>query len=260
MAESPTQQAESTVQQPPSPRNDQVIEYWCHQCNRRVNGETLADNQVVCSECNGGFLVSIAPTPTTTALQHAIQTLELLEQAANLSQPSNRVYANDERRGVPGGTIRSAEVMRRLRQSYRESIQNSGLGVVGNYGDYADDAEYQSILLNLADSDDGANRGAPPAAESAVAALKNVKIKSEKEAILCVVCKDLVTAGQTSKELPCGHGYHGDCIMAWLATRNMCPVCRYELPTNDPDYEDERVKKNSGGSPKAGNHLPAGDE
>lgn len=257
MAESPTQQPSS----PPSPTYDpyQRIEYWCHQCNRRVNGETQDDNQVVCNECNEGFLVYIAPTPTT--LQHAMQALELLEQAANLSQPSNRVHENDERsRVLPVGSIRSEVIRRRIRHLYRERIQNSGLGVVGNYGDYADEAEYQSILLNLAESDDGANRGAPPAAESAVAALKNVKIDSENEAILCVVCKDLVTAGETSKELPCGHGYHDDCIVAWLATRNMCPVCRYELPTNDPDYEEERIKKISsaaGGSPKAGNHLPA---
>ncbi|WOG99768.1 hypothetical protein DCAR_0519124 [Daucus carota subsp. sativus] len=225
--------------QQPAPRRsrtrDMHVEYWCHQCNRRVNGETLDDNQVVCSRCHDGFLVSIAPSPSASLedmLQQVMQELHI---------------QNNE------------GLMRRAREIYRERVQSSGAGRVGNYGDYADEAEYEAILLGLAESDDGADRGAPPAAESAVAALKSVEIGAEEEGGVCVVCKDMLSVGETARELPCGHAYHGDCIVAWLATRNMCPVCRFELPTSDPDYEEERIRKVSGaagGSPKASNSLP----
>ncbi|KAL8135693.1 E3 ubiquitin-protein ligase CIP8-like [Apium graveolens] len=125
---------------------------------------------------------------------------------------------------------------------------HGGPDYVGNPGDYVDAAGYEAVLLNLAETDGGGRRGAPPAAESAVAALKNVEIKFEKEALLCAVCKDMVNVGEIAKELPCGHGYHGDCIVPWLASRNTCPVCRFELPTSDPDYEEEKKKSLSGGA------------
>lgn len=252
MAESPTQQPPSSQS---SPINDshQLNKYWCHQCSKTVDGETLDNNEVVCSECNDGFVVAIPPSLRPTYLDLLHQFMQLLErEELPSSHPSNRLHVNVERRG----TRASSDGRTRL-QHIREIYQNSGIAYVGNYLDYADEAEYESILNNFAENDDGGNRGAPPAAESAVAALKDKKIESENEDMVCVVCKDLVTVGETAKELPCGHGYHGDCIAAWLATRNMCPVCRYELPTSDPDYEKERIKKNSGdaagGSSKAGN-------
>ncbi|KAI6687651.1 hypothetical protein NL676_024479 [Syzygium grande] len=121
---------------------------------------------------------------------------------------------------------------------------------IGNPEDYVDDAGYQALLQNLAESDSG-RRGAPPAAKSAILELPTVEIRSKDETLVCAICKDMVSVGEMAKKLPCGHGYHGDCIVPWLGARNTCPVCRFELPTDDPEYEEEKKKKmnvNAGGS------------
>ncbi|KAF8377812.1 hypothetical protein HHK36_031197 [Tetracentron sinense] len=127
---------------------------------------------------------------------------------------------------------------------------------IGNPEDYVDAEEFEVLLQNLAESDGGARRGAPPAAKSAVSALQTVEITPEDGCMVCAICKESVPVGETARKLPCGHGYHGDCIVPWLGSRNSCPVCRFELPTDDPGYEEERRKRltasagpsNSGGS------------
>ncbi|GAB4852546.1 hypothetical protein Ancab_016759 [Ancistrocladus abbreviatus] len=112
---------------------------------------------------------------------------------------------------------------------------------IGHPGDYVDAAEYEALLQNLAETE--GRRGPPPAAKSAISALKTVEIKPEEESFVCAVCKDAVSVGELVKELPCGHGYHGDCIVPWLGSRNSCPVCRFELPTDDAEYEEERKRR-----------------
>ncbi|KAL6216265.1 hypothetical protein ACLB2K_009488 [Fragaria x ananassa] len=108
---------------------------------------------------------------------------------------------------------------------------------VGNPEDYVDAAGYEALLQTLAESDGSGRRGAPPASKAAVSQLQAVD-----EAGVCAICKDMVNVDEMSKKLPCGHGYHGDCIVPWLSSRNSCPVCRFELPTDDPEYEEERKK------------------
>ena len=38
----------------------------------------------------------------------------------------------------------------------------------------------------------------------------------------------------------CGHIFHSDCVIPWLSKQNTCPLCRYELPSNNPKYELKR--------------------
>lgn len=35
----------------------------------------------------------------------------------------------------------------------------------------------------------------------------------------------------------CGHLFHNECVVPWLSKQNTCPLCRFELPSNNPDYE-----------------------
>ena len=45
----------------------------------------------------------------------------------------------------------------------------------------------------------------------------------------CSVCIEEVLLGSPSLELGCGHTFHFNCIVPWLARTNRCPTCRFEV-------------------------------
>ncbi|CAK7343468.1 unnamed protein product [Dovyalis caffra] len=117
---------------------------------------------------------------------------------------------------------------------------------IGNseLGDYA--TGFGDLLEALAHSEIG-RRGAPPAALSFVNNLPCIIINEEHEkhdGLVCAICKDLLPIGTEVNQLPCLHLYHPSCILPWLSARNSCPLCRYEFPTDDQDYEEG--KRNAG--------------
>ncbi|XP_022725131.1 E3 ubiquitin-protein ligase RING1-like [Durio zibethinus] len=122
-------------------------------------------------------------------------------------------------------------------------IQNNpsqpGFRLPANIGDYFIGPGLEQLIQQLAENDP--NRyGTPPASKSAIDSLPSVKITKNhlnSEFNQCAVCMDEYEEGAQAKQMPCKHLYHKDCIIPWLELHNSCPVCRHELPTDDPDYE-----------------------
>ncbi|KAG6745448.1 hypothetical protein NC652_037127 [Populus alba x Populus x berolinensis] len=111
---------------------------------------------------------------------------------------------------------------------------------IWNY-ELADYATGVRDLLEVLTHSDIGRRGAPPAALSFVNNLPLVIINEEHErhdGVACAICKDLLPIGTEVNQLPCLHLYHPYCILPWLSARNSCPLCRYEFPTDDKDYEE----------------------
>ncbi|ERN00059.1 hypothetical protein AMTRI_Chr13g118940 [Amborella trichopoda] len=72
---------------------------------------------------------------------------------------------------------------------------------------------------------------AKPVSKSVVEALKSADI-GEQEEVTCAVCmSEIDSSDADTKVLPCSHRYHSSCIFKWFESRNSCPVCRYQLPT-----------------------------
>ncbi|KAI3805845.1 hypothetical protein L1987_21732 [Smallanthus sonchifolius] len=113
---------------------------------------------------------------------------------------------------------------------------------VGNSGDYLDVRSFEELLERLAEADNS-RRGAPPAARSFVDNLDRVRVvvnDSDHDGLVCAICKDSLTVGTVVNQLPCSHVYHPSCIKPWLSSRNTCPLCRFEFPTDDVDYENRK--------------------
>lgn len=92
---------------------------------------------------------------------------------------------------------------------------------------------------------------ARPAASKLVrASLPRVKVTpydiASNESPECSICLDELTIGQPAIRIPCGHLYHEDCVKEWLEKSNECPVCRFELPTDDAEYERGRKDRMAG--------------
>ncbi|KAK3206303.1 hypothetical protein Dsin_020349 [Dipteronia sinensis] len=74
-----------------------------------------------------------------------------------------------------------------------------------------------------------------PASKAAIESMPTIEISSSHTSAEthCAVCKEAFELGTSAREMPCKHIYHQDCILPWLASRNSCPVCRQELPSED---------------------------
>lgn len=97
---------------------------------------------------------------------------------------------------------------------------------------------------------ESALKGSPPAAKSVVENLVSVVLTEEyvkENNVVCAVCKDEIGVEERATRLPCSHHYHGECIVPWLNMRNTCPVCRFELPTDDADYERGKERRDGFG-------------
>ncbi|XWS15136.1 hypothetical protein CRYUN_Cryun35bG0068200 [Craigia yunnanensis] len=85
-----------------------------------------------------------------------------------------------------------------------------------------------------------------PASSSSIQSLKRMKwddeghlpfkkrrrllegLSSKKE---CAICLDEFLEGDEVASMPCAHVYHDGCIVKWLETSHLCPLCRYQMPS-----------------------------
>ncbi|TDH64853.1 uncharacterized protein CCR75_000452 [Bremia lactucae] len=110
-----------------------------------------------------------------------------------------------------------------------------------NPGDYA--FGNMANVINQLMQNDPNRHGAPPTSKETIDKLPKVKITQieVENCAECPVCKDSFAVGDDVHRLPCEHLFHPDCILPWLKQHNSCPLCRFELPTDDPEYERRRA-------------------
>lgn len=59
----------------------------------------------------------------------------------------------------------------------------------------------------------------------------------------CLICQQDFKVEERPTSITCGHAFHLDCLKPWLSDHNTCPTCRYELETDDEEYNRRLAAK-----------------
>ncbi|PKA58741.1 E3 ubiquitin-protein ligase RING1-like [Apostasia shenzhenica] len=255
-------------------------QYFCHQCERTVSIASTTAGDPVCTLCGGGFVeeleppnqvtTSFRPGATNTSFA-STSTIPLFSASGgiDIQNPSDvaGLFGPDISpfRSQASGTLgfNPQHFIRDRIQSFLSGGATIHVvfdsSIAGGVSSNLFGSGLEHLLQQLFENDP--NRyGTPPAAKSAVEALPTVKISEELIAECgeahCAVCKDAFEVGAEAVQIPCRHIYHKDCIVPWLELHNSCPLCRYELPTDDPDYEQPAI---SAAPAPAGQPAATGD-
>ncbi|KAL0690559.1 hypothetical protein Bca4012_090238 [Brassica carinata] len=255
--------------------------FFCYQCNRTVTISISSADDPFCPRCSGGFLEEYEePNPNPSPNLNPIGFLPMADPFSSLlpllfgsssappsSNPSLFGPRSTENQHQPqgGGAFDPVSFL----QNHLQHLQSSGTHVQfviedhpsdpfnripGNMGDYFFGPGLEQLIQQLAENDPN-RHGTPPASKSAIDALLTVKVTLDmlnSEMNQCAVCMDEFEDGRDVKQMPCKHVFHQDCLMPWLELHNSCPVCRYELPTDDPDYESRGQTQGQGGQMMSG--------
>jgi E3 ubiquitin-protein ligase RNF115/126 len=259
----------SALPPPPPPQR-----YYCHQCDCAVPIPAPAspDDDVFCPLCAGGFVEELLdenpssppppPPPSQSPFFPLSSFLDLRHPSdlagvlgppspsaprASASASAAQFDVTDFLHGHLGGILSGGATIQIVLEgsSFPAGAVFGGGGAGGlNLGDYFMGSGLEQLIQQLAENDP--NRyGTPPTAKAAVAALPDVAVSADMMAAdggaQCAVCMDDFELGAAAKQLPCNHVFHKDCILPWLELHSSCPVCRHELPTDDPDHDNRQA-------------------
>lgn len=195
--------------------------FWCHICKNEFMKIYIEDSEIQCPVCKDS----------------------LCEELNELKE--GQTAAQDF---IPFNTEEITHIEEEIVTSI--DTENSSLvDLIANLLnlDYEND-EIEDIINYIMQNDP--NRfGNPPASKEVIEKLETYDITQEVIDKIgnenkCVVCRDELVLGSKGVNLSCSHYFHKECLLPWLNEHNSCPVCRYELPTDDEDYEKRKRNGN----------------
>ena len=185
-----------------------LLQYWCYNCSRSFAKIFIEGQALECPLCHSSMLEEVTKS--------------------SLSPPQSYIPFNSS---IPQERI----VLSERTNSYFEDLITL---------DYEND-EIERIVNYLLLHDQN-KYGSPPASKEIVNKLKEETItKVLGSENVCSVCKAEFEVGNVILTLPCKHYFHKECISPWLTAHNSCPSCRFELPTDDEDYERMKKERNT---------------
>jgi len=177
-----------------------------------------------------GTILGLARDNLMTPLSRLPGRLANLSSMNSRRPLSHQLDPDAEAVGTTSDTARSGQSNPTPPASRASSLPSSGRG--GRHGRSGRRREQ------------GTSRWPPPASARAIGALPRVPVSmhdiERNQNDCCTICLEQLHIGEFATRIPCGHLFHEDCIKLWLKSSNQCPVCRYELATDNKEYEELR--------------------
>jgi len=223
------------------------MSYWCHACLR---GFTIASGN--CPHCGSDF-IEWSNEPVLDDEEDDTDDLEEnyfdgeFEQLPILFPRRDTNQSNQP--------LDYSDLARWFVNLGMGNMGNMGNGRRVNLGDYGIGQSLDDILNMSFEQHQG--NGPPPTAKKELERLKKFKITKDQVAsnLECTICTEKYRVYEQCDILPCKHFFHQGCIRPWLELHNTCPVCRFELRTDDLEYEAKK-KKVSNITPTTTNSEP----
>ena len=214
--------------------------YWCHLCKKEFNKLYIPNIDIQCNYCGNTFCEELENNISINSESHPIHYEPF--SSRNMNNNNNNNENN------------SSDLLNHILFTQGVPHPRSSVGLLDLILNYALIQNYNRNLENIINQilmNDNNKYGNPPASQSSVDKLDHFKITEQKLKDFgfensCPVCKDEFVVNEECLLMPCEHHFHKDCLIPWLKERNSCPICRYELPTDDEDFERrKREAKNN---------------
>ena len=219
----------------------QIKKYWCHLCKKDFCHIYEENSDIQCSYCGKTFC-EILENDDISNESHPIHFSPFILNQHNTENNQNNNSNNNP--NIENNNRRHIFEISNVRRS------NRLFNLITNYfllQNYNNNDNIDNIITHLMLNDTN-KYGNPPASKNAVEKLKKYIVNEEKIKEFgvensCGVCKDEFNIGEECLSMPCNHYFHGNCLLPWLKERNSCPICRFELPTDDADFEEMKKQK-----------------
>ncbi|KAI7850349.1 hypothetical protein BDC45DRAFT_518615 [Circinella umbellata] len=96
------------------------------------------------------------------------------------------------------------------------------------------------LVSQLLEESQSNAKGPPPASDRFIRLLPKVKSSQIDSDETCIICKDNLKNSESSvTQMPCGHYFDRECLVPWLELHHTCPLCRFEVETEQKVKEEE---------------------
>jgi hypothetical protein len=218
--------------------------FWCFNCKSGCMVYEDNNNDVHCEKCNSTFVEEIEENS-----QHGGSPQNFIPYTVNTNNRNRNptMFTSIQITGNNGNfTVSNTNINPFF--NFNSVIDNlfsmTGFSPLGSFLQrHNGDMQFEN-LLNYLMMNDPNRYGNPPASKQVVANLPREKVTDENlekyKTIECSICFEHFKRDDVAVKIDCGHPYHDKCIEDWLAIHNSCPICRYELVTDDANYEQRK--------------------